>query len=153
MVKLVANPTFADVKDVLVVVDGSQASVEAVELACRLARRRKGGVYATYVIEVERSLPLDAELAQETTAGEEALRQAKATGKRYDHHVEVALLQARDAAQALVSEAMERGVDAIIMGIDYERPYGEFQLQRIALQLLKHAPCQVWICRRRLEET
>ena len=44
----------ADAKNILVPVDGSEASLEAIGLACRLARKRKGCVYAIYVIEVDR---------------------------------------------------------------------------------------------------
>ena len=146
------NITLADVKDILVPVDGSEASLEALGLACSMARKRKGDVYAIYVIEVDRSLPLDAELADEAASGEAVLKAAREVARKHDHHVRAEILQARDAAQAISSEAIERGVDAVIMGIDYDRPFGEFQLQRVATQVLKHTPCQVWICRRPVKE-
>lgn len=132
-------------------VDGSRASLEALSLACTVAKRRKGSVYAIYVIEVDRSLPLDAELVEEAAAGEAVLSAAREIAKKQDYQVRAEILQAREAAQAISSEAIERGVDAIIMGIDYDRPFGEFQLQRMAMQVLKHAPCQVWVCRRTVE--
>ena len=36
--------------------------MDAVLLACSIAKKNKGKVYAVHVIEVKRSLPLDAEL-------------------------------------------------------------------------------------------
>ncbi len=138
----------AEAKDILVPLDGTEASLEALALACRLARRRKGNVYATYVIEVDRSLPVDAELATETGMAETVLGWARAVAKRGDYHVTADVLQCRDRAQAIISEAAERKVDAIIMGMEYERPFGEFQMPRTVMQVLKQAPCHVWVCRR-----
>lgn len=142
----------ADAKSILVPVDGSVASLEAVGLACRLARHRKGEVYAIYVIEVDRTLPLDAELIDETAQGEAVLQSAKQIARKADFPITIEILQAREAAQAITSEAIERGVDAVIMGVDHDRPFGEFQMQRTAVQVLKHAPCQVWICRKEPRE-
>ena len=138
----------AETKNILVPVDGSAASMEAVGLACRIARQRKGDVYAIYVIEVDRTLPLDAELIDETAQGEAVLNTAREIARKWDQPVTVEILQAREAAQAITSEAIERGVDAVVMGVDHERPFGEFQLQRTAQQVLRHAPCQVWVCRK-----
>ena len=147
------NIALAEAKNILVPIDGSEASLEAVGLACSLARRRKGCVYAIYVIEVDRTLPLDAELVDETAAGEAVLRSATAVARKWDYPVTAEILQAREAAQAITSEAIERKVDAVIMGIEHERPFGEFQLQRTAAQVLKHAPCQVWVCRKEPRES
>src|SRR5437016_3386271 len=127
----------AETKNILVPVDGSAASMEAVGLACRIARHRKGDVYAIYVIEVDRTLPLDAELIDETAQGEAILKSAREVARKWDQPVTVEILQAREAAQAITSEAIERGVDAVIMGVDHERPFGEYQLQRTAQQVLK----------------
>lgn len=151
--KHMREAALADVKDILVPVDGSEASLDALGLACRLVGKRRGcSVYAIYVIEVDRALPLDADLFDETAAGEAVLKKARTIGREWDTDVQAEILQARDAAQAISSEAIERNVDAVILGIEYDRPFGEFQLQRHAVQVLKHTPCQVWICRRPIEE-
>ena len=149
---MIRGVALADARTIVVPVDGSPASLEAVGLACRLARQRKGNVYAIYVIEVDRTLPLDAELVDETRQGESVLRSAQEIAKKADYLVMGEILQAREAAQAITSEAIERRADAVILGLGYERPFGEFQLQRTAQQVLRHAPCQVWICRQAPEE-
>ena len=69
-----------------------------------------------------------------------------------DFEVRGELLQAREPGHAVVDEAVERGVDTIILGVDYKRPVGEFQLGRLTQYVLKNAPCLVWICRQPVEE-
>ena len=134
-------------KEILVPVDGSEASLDALALACHLAKRNKGTVYAVYVIEVARTLPLDAELTPEAKQGEEVLTRAEAVAESLDFEVAGELLQARDAGHAIVDEAIERGVDAIILGMSYKRPLGEFQMGRTAQYVIKNAPCQVIVSR------
>jgi nucleotide-binding universal stress UspA family protein len=50
---------------ILVPVNGNPTDEEAVALACEIARRGKASVYAIYVIEVKRTLPLDVDLPPE----------------------------------------------------------------------------------------
>ena len=47
---------------ILVPIKGNPSDVEVLELACEIAQRSKAQVYAIHVIEVKRTLPLDAEL-------------------------------------------------------------------------------------------
>jgi nucleotide-binding universal stress UspA family protein len=134
-------------RTVLVPVNGSEASILAVEFACSIARRTKGKVHVVHVIEVKRALPLDADLTVEAQRGEEILTQAEQAAKRQDFSVDGELLQARDAGHAIVDEAIERGADAIIIGVPYRRPFGEFELSRVPSQVLKTAPCEVILLR------
>jgi nucleotide-binding universal stress UspA family protein len=128
-------------------VDGSEASLMAVEFACTLAKRNRGKVHVVHVIEVKRSLPLDAELVSEAQKGEEILSQAEAAAKRQDFEVEGDLLQARDAGHAIVDEANERQADAIVLGVPFHKPFGEFELGRVPAHVLKAAPCEVVLLR------
>jgi nucleotide-binding universal stress UspA family protein len=134
-------------KSILVPVDGSEASLTAVEFACTVAKRSRGKVHVVHVIEVKRSLPLDADLVLEAQRGEEILSMAEQAGKRQDFEVEGDLLQARDAGHAIVDEAMERQADAIILGVPFKRPFGEFELGRVPAHVLKAAPCEVILLR------
>lgn len=131
----------------LIPVIDSPASYEAVEMACGLAKHRKARLYAVHVIEVLRSLPLNAGMETEARRGEQILRKAEDIASSAGCHVEAALLQARDAGQAIVDEARDRGVDAIILGVGYKRIIGSFQIGRTADYVLKNAPCQVWVVR------
>jgi nucleotide-binding universal stress UspA family protein len=62
--------------------------------------------------------------------------------------LQTSLLQARDVAAALVDEAIESGVDAILVGLPYRKRFGgDFVIGRTIPYVLKHAPCEVWIVR------
>ena len=131
----------------LVPVTSLPASLEAVGVACRLARHNKGRVFAIHVIEVLRSLPLNVEMEIEARRGEQVLRRAEEVAAQWDHKISAELLQAREAGPAIVDEARDRAVDAIVMGIGYKRIMGNFQVGRTADYVLKHADCQVWVVR------
>jgi nucleotide-binding universal stress UspA family protein len=126
--------------------------MNAVLLACSMAKKNKGKVYAVHVIEVKRSLPLDAELADEATSGEELLTRAERAASDADFRIDGELLQARDAGHAIVDEAMERGVDLILMGTEHKAPAGEYQMGRVTSYVIKAAPCSVWLWRHPVQE-
>ncbi len=137
-----------DVRDLLVPTDGSRASMEAVALASAVAKRNKGNVHIVHVIEVARGLPLDADLTIEAEQGARYLSEAEHVAERMDApHVDTALLQAREACHAIVDEATNRNVDAIVLGIEYREPFGQFEVGRTTAFVLRNAPCQVWVHR------
>jgi nucleotide-binding universal stress UspA family protein len=136
----------------MVPVDGSHASMQAVALGCDIARSNKGQVFVVHVIEVKRTLPLDAQLETEEAAGDEILARAARVARDQTFDVEGEILHAREASPAIVDEAIERGVDLIILGMGYQQPFGEFQLGRVVQYVLKSAPCEVWVCRHPAEE-
>ena len=60
-----------------------------------------------------------------------------------DYEVETDILQARDAGPAIVDEAVERGVDLILMGFSYKRHFGQYSLGQVVPFVLKNSPCPV----------
>lgn len=66
--------------------------------------------------------------------------------------MESELLQAREVGPALVDEAIERGVDLIIIGVPYKKRFGEFNLGKVAPYMLKNAPCRVWLVRQAISD-
>ena len=140
------------IKDIVVPIDGSHASLDALALACSLAKRNKGTVYAVYVIAVARTMPLDAEMAVEGQRGEEVLQEAEQYATKLDYAISGELLQARDAGHAIVDEAADRAVSAVIMGVDYKINVGEFELDPNSQYVLKNAHCQVILVRSPAEE-
>jgi nucleotide-binding universal stress UspA family protein len=128
-------------------VNGTPRSYDALALACSLVRKGKGVVYAVYVIEVARTLALDAEMTPEATEAEQVLVRAESIAAEMDARIEGEILQARDAGHAIVDEAIEREVGALVMGVGYEMPLGEFELGETAAYVLDHAPCTVILLR------
>jgi nucleotide-binding universal stress UspA family protein len=131
----------------LVPITNTPASLEAVAIAAAIAKVRKGRVYLVHVIEVNRSLPLNAEMDAEARRGEQVIRKAEAVALEAGCTVTGTLVQAREAGTAIIDEAQDRGADAIIMGVGYKRLTGSFQVGRTVEHVLKNATCAVWVVR------
>ena len=132
-------------KQILVPVAGTEADEEAMKLACRLAKKNKGKVWAVCVVAVKRALPLDAEIEPEIQRAEDLLDHVGGVAEEEDYEVETDILQAREAGPAIIDEAVERGVDLILMGIKYKRRFGQFSLGSVVPYVLKNAPCPVML--------
>ena len=128
---------------ILVPVIGTEADEEAIRLACQLARKNKTKIWAVYVITIKRSLPLDADIAPEIRRAEDILNHMESIAEEEDCEIETDLLQARDAGPAIVDEAVERGVNLILMGVAYKRRFGQFSLGSVVPYILRNAPCHV----------
>ena len=133
----------------LVPIDKSPASQHGLELACRLAGATKGGrVHVVYVVEVNRRLPIDADLPQATEEGEHAIADAEGAVRKHKIICDGEILQARDTGHAIVDEAVELGVDSIVLGVmRREQEGGPLDLGKTADYVLRHAPCDVVVVR------
>ena len=134
-----------EAKRVLVPVRGSNADEETMRLACQLAKKHKGKVWAVSVVAIKRALPLDAEIESEIKKAEEILDKAEIVAEEEDYEVETDVLQAREVGPAIVDEAVERGVDLIVMGISYKQRFGQFSLGNVVPYVLKNSPCPVML--------
>ena len=130
-------------KKILVPAIGTEADDEAMKLACRLAKKDKGEIWAIYVVTIKRSLPLDAEINSEIQEAEQVLDHIEEIAEEEDYSIETDLIQSREAGPAIIDEAVERGIDLILMGIKYKRRFGQFSLGSVVPYVLKHAPCPV----------
>jgi nucleotide-binding universal stress UspA family protein len=162
-----------NVRKILVPVKGDESGEDAFRLACELSRDTKARLYALYVIGVRQELPLDAEvdttqgeailnrieaMSQElpldaevdTTQGEAILNRIEAMSQEEKCPVEAAYLQARRAGPAIVQEALERGIDLIVLGAPYKQRFGQFTLGGTTLFVLKNAPCPVILRREQI---
>ncbi len=134
-------------QSILVPIVQSPASFEAVNVAVTMAKPKKGRVYVVHVIEVSRSLPLNAELDAEARRGEQLIKRAEEIAAEAGYPVIGTLLQAREAGPALVDEAVDQAVEAIVMGIPFRKPGTSALLGRTPEFVMKHATCSVWVVR------
>lgn len=132
---------------VLAVVTGSSSDNIVVAQASELVRPVKGTLFAIYVIQVDRSRPVDAEIPHAVERGETVLQRAEDIANLPRGDLVASLLQARTIGPAVVSEASARGVDVVVMGTQYPMAYGSFCMDDSALYLLEHAPCLVMLMR------
>lgn len=130
---------------ILVPVVGTEADDEAMRLACRLAKKDKGKIWSVYVINIKRSLPLNAEIEPEIKKAEGILDHMEMVAEEQDYEVETDVLQAREAGPAIIDEAVERGIDLILMGVRYKQRFGQFSLGNVVPYVLKNSPCPVML--------
>lgn len=141
------KPKNNSLSSILVAATGYQPDTDAVSLACSLLGHSKSHLYISYVIEVERSMYLDSEITHATAKGEEVLKNMETVAKQHKYEVSAELLQARQSGPAVVAEAVDKEVDAIILAVPYGKAYGSFSIGKIAKYVLKNAPCKVILWR------
>ena len=112
---------------ILVPISGTPLDDDIVQTAGRLAGETRDDVIeegavieAIWVFEMPLSLPLDAPLPDaQIKRAREALARAKVVGEEYEGvEVATAMVRARRAGQAIVSEAKRRGVEAIVLAAE-----------------------------------
>ena len=136
----------SSLRRVLVPVSGGRSDEQAVRLACSLVEK-KGTVYLFNVLEVARDLPLDIPPQADVERSDALLERMERVGHSEKRNVETEAVQAREAGPTVVNEAIERSVDAIVMGVDYSEARGEFELGSAVNYVLRRAHCQVWLSR------
>ena len=137
----------ANTHTIIVGVNNTAASMEALSLACIAGRGQRSKIFVIHVLEVRRSLPVNADLDTEARQGEQILRKAEEVAAKAGATVQAELLQAREAGQALVDEALAREADALAVGISLSPVLGHFRLGSTATFALQRAPCDVWLIR------
>lgn len=130
-------------KRILVALAGSAVDPEVVRMAVSIAKPTKADLLGVHVIEVKWNLALDAVLEPELDRGEELLRAASQVARQAGGEIETELLQAREAAAAIIDTARERGSDLILVGMPYRKRLGRTYVSRTVQEVYLGAPCAV----------
>lgn len=134
-------------------VNGGPTDAQIVSLAAEYARHTKAELVAVHVVEIDWTLPLDADVASHSEEAQRILDSAEAVAEAAGVGIETVLLQARDVAAAIVDEATEREADLLVLGLPYRRRFGgDFAIGRTVPYVLKNAPCVVWVIREPIPE-
>ena len=132
----------------VVALNGGPSDARIVRLVAAQAARTKAELIAVHVVEIDWTLPLDADIAGRSEEVQQVLDTAEAIAESFKQQLEPVLLQARDVAAAIVDEATERGVDLLVLGLPYRKRFGgEFAIGRTIPYVLQNAPCAVWVVR------
>lgn len=145
------------VRHIMVLIDSTESSEHAVELASGLASALKARLTAVTMMETETLHQLlsahvltDAEMidfqAGLQESGERQLESARASAKKHGVAIETAVLSG-NSELVVPQEVEKRGVDLIIMG-GFDSSQSRFQLLfRQRQQVIDHAPCPVMVAR------
>jgi nucleotide-binding universal stress UspA family protein len=132
---------------------GGPSDQRIVRLTAELAKAHHAEVVAVHVVEIDWTLPLDADIAGRSEDAQRALDMAEIAAEAVGVKMESVLLQARDVGAAIVDETAERGADLLVLGLAYRRRFGgDFAIGRTIPYVLKNAPCTVWVVREPIPE-
>lgn len=147
------HPDQADFRRAVIALSGGPSDGRIVRLAIDLARPSKAKLVVVHVVEIDWTMPLDADVAGRSEAVQRVLDIAEQTAEANHYTVEPVLLQARDVGAALVDEAAERDADLLILGLPYRKRFGgDFAMGRTIPYVLKNARCTVWVVREPIPE-
>jgi len=130
-------------KRILVAVGGASVDPDVIRLAITLAKPAKAEIVAVHVIEVRWNLALDAVLGAELDHGEEVLGAAAKIADQAGQKIETELLQARDAAAAIIDTARERKADLVLLGMPYRTRLGRVYVGKTVQNVYLGATCAV----------
>jgi nucleotide-binding universal stress UspA family protein len=132
----------------LIALNGAPSDARLVRLVADQAKATKASLVAVHVVEMNWSLPLDADIAGRSEEAQRVLDLAEGVAEEVRVPLEPVLLQARDVPAALVDEAVERDADLLVLGLPYRTRFGgDFAIGRTIPYVLKNAPCTVWVVR------
>lgn len=137
----------------VVALSGGRTDRPIVALAAELAKANRAELVGVHVVEINWTLPLDADVAGQDEGAQRVLDIAEATAESARYTMETVLLQARDVGAAIVDEATEREADLVICGLPFRRRFGgDFAVGRTIPYVLRNAPCAVWVIRESMPE-
>jgi nucleotide-binding universal stress UspA family protein len=149
----VGDPSAPQFRRAVVALSGGRTDRQIVSLAADLAKAGHAELVGVHVVEIDWTLPLDADVAGHDEGAQRVLDIAEATAEATKYRMETVLLQARDVGAAIVDEATEREADLVICGLPFKRRFGgDFTVGRTIPYILKNAPCAVWVIREAMPE-
>ena len=132
----------------VVALNGGPSDARIIRLVADQAARSKAELIAVHVVEIDWTLPLDADIAGRSEEVQRVLDSAEAIAELARVRMDPVLLQARDVGAAIVDETTERGADMLVLGLPYRKRFGgEFAIGRTIPYVLQNAPCAVWVVR------
>jgi nucleotide-binding universal stress UspA family protein len=138
---------------VVIALNGGSSDAQIVALASRFAKTGATELIAVHIVEIDWTLPLDADIAGHSEEAQRVLDMAESVAESNKARLTPVLLQARDIGAALVDEASERNADLLVVGLPYRKRFGgDFAIGRTIPYVLKNAPCAVWVVREPIPE-
>ncbi len=132
---------------IIVSLTESEASWQAMKLACQLASDRQAEMMLVYVIEVPMRLALNAPSPDAEEKANRLLDAGWKMVKEYDLKAESRTVRHRRAADALLKLARESGAATIVLGTVMPRQPSFIQIEPVAMELLRRAPCEVIVAK------
>src|SRR5512136_2563287 len=131
------------IKKILVPTSGTTYSERGIELACRLGEEQKAEIYLVNVIEVPRTLPLEAPMPETEAKAEDIIKRGEEIISLRGLHGIGEIQRGRVAGEEIIRIAKDCEADLIVMGIRSEIRMAQEILGRTSDLVLRRAPCEV----------
>lgn len=139
----VARHAVGAFKRILVPTSGVPYSEKGIELACRLGAEQEAEIVLTYVLEIPRTLPLNAPIPEAEKEANEALKRGKEIVELHHLIPVLRLERAREAGEGIVKVAKDNDVDVIVLGMRPTWRGSQNIWGKTTDILLRKAPCEV----------
>jgi len=131
------------IKKILVPTSGTHYSERGIELACRLGEEQKAEIYLVNVIEVPRTLPLEAPMPEAEAKAEDIIKRGEAIVDLRGLQGKGEVRRGRIAGEEIIRAAKDWEADMIVMGIRSQIRMAQEILGRNSDLVLRRAPCEV----------
>lgn len=131
------------IKKILVPTSGTDYSARGIELACRLGEEQKAEIYLVTVIEVPRTLPMEAPLPVAEAKAQEVLKQGESIVTLRGLSARAEVRRGRVAGEEIIRAAKDWDADMIVMGIRSQIRMAQEILGRTSDLVLRRAHCEV----------
>jgi nucleotide-binding universal stress UspA family protein len=139
------------VKKILVPTSGTHYSERGIELACRLGEEQKAEIYLVTVIEVPRTLPMEAPMPDAEAKAQEVIKQGEAIVTLRGLPARGEVRRGRVAGEEIIRVAKDWEADMIVMGIRSQIRMAQEILGRTSDLVLRRAGCEVILDKLSLE--
>jgi nucleotide-binding universal stress UspA family protein len=131
------------VKRILIPTSGAPYAERAIDLACRLGLDQKAEIYLVNVIEVSRTLPLDASMPEAEAKANDIIRRAEEIVSLRGLPAKGEVRRGRVAGEEIIRMAKEREADMIVMGIRSTIRMAQEIFGHTCDLVTRRAPCEV----------
>jgi len=135
------------IKRILVPTSGTPYSERGIELACRLGEEQKAEIYLVHVLEVPRTLPLEAPMPEAEVKAREILKEGEAIVNLRGLQAKGEVRRGRIAGEEIIRAAKDWDADLIVMGIRTNIRMAQEILGRTSDLVIRRAPCEVIVNR------
>jgi len=131
------------IKKILVPTSGTTYSERGIELACRLGEEQKAEIYLVTVLEIPRTLPLEAPMPVAEVRAQEIIKEGETIVALRGLPGRGEVRRGRVAGEEIIRAAKDWEADLIVMGIRSEIRMAQEILGRTSDLVLRRAPCEV----------
>ena len=135
------------IKKILVPTSGTFYSEKGIELACRLGEEQKAEIYLVTVLEVPRTLPLEAPMPEAEAQAEDIIKRGEEIVTLRGLQGKGEVRRGRVAGEEIIRAAKDWDADLIVMGIRTNIRMAQEILGRTSDLVIRRAPCEVIVDR------